>query len=107
MNDLDAVPANEDTVMTEFLQRLFRHARCDPGCHACGKRIKLGDEFKLLSHRKAPTLNPTDEMCCAKCGEHELVLRDKRDLKARHQYLGQKMPNQFGRVSGYSRPSKP
>lgn len=80
---LDDIQASADTVMTAELLRLFRYAGCDPTtCHACQKRIKDGDTFKLVPHLK-PGAKSTDEMCCSKCGEPELIKRDACKAKAK------------------------
>lgn len=105
MNDLDAIEPGADTVMSAELVRLFKYAGCDPTkCHACGKLIRVGQVFKLLTHTK-PSLTPRDEMCCAKCGEPELVKRDKRVAKNMGGYISMRgIGLRFG--GGYSRPTK-
>ena len=89
------IPPSTDTVMTAELQRLFRYAKCDPACHACGKKILPGEVFKLHPHRPVRDWILIDEMLCANCGEPDLVLRDERETARRAAYRG-----------GYSRPSK-
>lgn len=99
---LDKIEASADVVMTAELKRLFAAAGCDPTvCHACGKAIKVGTTFKLVPH------NGTDEMCCAKCGEPELVRRDARRKKAAAAVRTRLYPSGPTLQGGYSRPSKP
>lgn len=92
--DIDEIDANIDIVMTSGLMRLFEAAGCEPTeCHACLKYIDEGDIFKLVPHEG------NDEMCCAKCGEPELMKRDKRiarDSETRRR----------AGHGGYSRPNK-
>lgn len=104
MSDLDAIDPGVDTVMSAELIRLFKFAGCYPTkCHACGKLIRSGEVFKLLTHTK-PGQESRDEMLCAKCGEPDLVKRDKR--------AAERMPYRSMRgagdrvLGGYSRPTK-
>lgn len=100
---LDQIDANADYLMTSDLIRLFRAVGCDPTlCHACGERLLVGSTFKLVPHQK-PGGAMTDEMCCEKCGEHQLVLRDKRAVKLDQPNVFRRNGVSFG---GYSRPSK-
>ena len=105
---LDDIQASADTVMTAELLRLFKYADCDPTvCHACSKRIKKGDVFKLVPHLK-PGRQSEDEMCCAKCGEAELVKRDKRSENApKRLIVARRWDSGYRNVGGYSRPSTP
>ena len=97
---LAEIGANADCRMTADLIRLFRAAGCTPTlCHACGRRLLAGAVFKLVPHQK-PGRPLTDEMCCEKCGEHQLVLRDKREAKRSQSSIPRR--SDFG---GYSRPS--
>lgn len=101
---LDDIKADESVTMTAGLIRLFAAAGCNPTlCHACGHKLIEGSVFKLVSHTKPGADAATDEMCCDRCGEPELVQRDK---------LAQAQPRQrsyfsdSGRaMGGYSRPS--
>lgn len=101
---LDDIQPSTATKMTPDLVRLFKYAGCSPTrCHACGKRIKVGHLFKLLTHAR-PYGDPKDEMCCSRCGEDALVKRDKRESK-------RTIPRGYGssdapRYGGYERPSK-
>ena len=100
---LDAIPASENLVMTAELIRLFIYAHCNPGCHGCGRPIREGQVFKLVSHTK-PNEVTTDEMCCGKCGEASLVRRDKKEHRERVAELNRSERNV--RHRGYSRPSR-
>jgi len=87
---LDSVAPNVDTVLTPELRRLFLAAGCDPACHACQRKINVGEILRLVPHG-----NPlTDEMCCHRCGSRQLTLRDRRENSAGPRAGG-----------GYSRPS--
>ena len=105
---IDDILAGTDTVMTDDLIRLFKYAGCDPHCHACNKPIEAGKTFKLLSHTSAPGwqpgIGPIDEMCCEKCGQPELLKRDKRREKEAQDRHYSRKPSGSG--GGYSRPSK-
>lgn len=112
MSNLNDIAPSTDTVLTDELKRLFLYAGCDPACHACGRRIKVGDTFKLTPHKKAAGWEPEgerrDEMCCAKCGEPELLKRDKRsDAERTKRYYSSGSARSGVRVGGgYSRLSK-
>lgn len=86
-------------------------------CHACQELINVGQTFKLVPHMKPSNLfgsasKLTDEMCCAQCGEAELVKRDKREAKAKRieDERRQVWPSPHREPGyyqgGYSRPSK-
>ena len=97
---IDDIEPDTEVTMTETLRRLFAVAGCDPTvCHACERRIKVGMKLKLMPH------DGTDEMCCAKCGEKELTLRDKRAERRRAHHISYADDGGF-RTGGYSRPSK-
>lgn len=99
---IDEINAGSDVTMTADLIKLFAVAGCDPTlCHACGRKIKEGHLFKLVPHSKHNEHPPADEMCCAKCGPHELMLRDRREM--RQARGGSSISRRSG---GYSRPSK-
>lgn len=102
--NIDDIMSGADTIMTSELVRLFKVAGCSPTkCHACGRILKVGMVFKLVAH-KEPDAVSTDEMCCSKCGEDQLVLRDKRLARASTPIYRR----DIGTPSwgGYSRPSK-
>ena len=101
MSTLDDVMAGVDTLMTDQLKRLFLAAGCDPTCHCCGRKLKLGSTFKLVPWKG------TDEMCCEKCSARQLANRDKRvERIAREWTLSSRTNNQNGGFHGFSRPSK-
>jgi len=108
---LDSIAAGTDTVMTKELIRLFKYAGCSPtACHACAKKICAGHTFKLLPHKR-PAGVLTDEMCCVRCGEPELVKRDKREEDERDRARAERgradyITRGVGYRGGYSRPSK-
>ena len=110
---LDDIKPSEDVVMTDALRRVFAAAGCKPTvCHACSRKIEVGDSFKLVPHLRKPAkasiahLIPhtkrelydwaIDEMCCANCGTPELEARDR----------AQELDWSKTRIGGYSRPSK-
>lgn len=88
--------------MTEELVRLFKYAGCSPtACHACRRRIKAGDVFKLQPHARHGT-EQRDEMLCAECDDAALDRRDKRE--ARRARIGRLTRSSW--AGGYSRPSR-
>lgn len=50
---IENIPANELVVMTEAMHRLFTVGGCDPTCHGCHKKLKIGKPFKLAEITKA------------------------------------------------------
>ena len=122
---IDDILAGSDTAMTKELVRLFAAAGCSPtACHACGKEIKVGASFKLVTYtKKEPGATATDEMCCNNCGIKELENRYTRvpykpDSEYQGRFLKSKPKPDYiwdeTRVNdklrpnhgGYSRPSK-
>ena len=102
MKSLDEIKASVDTVMTETHIRLFALADCDPTeCHACKKQLHVGDTFRLIPHQVGND-EMRDEMCCATCGQAELLRRDKLDKRNRTAWRRKKIAAGGG---GYSRPS--
>lgn len=107
---IDNIEPSVPTVMTAELVRLFDFAGCKPtACHACKRRIKVGDTFQLIPHLKPGDDNKTDEMVCGTCGEDDLVRRDKRlEAATRRIYAnGGFVTGPQPGFGGYSRPSKP
>jgi hypothetical protein len=51
---IEEIPADEVTVMTADLHRLFNAAGCDPWCHCCHKKLKVGMNFKLATVEVIP-----------------------------------------------------
>jgi len=73
MSPIDEVKSDITTVMTIILQRAFRAARCDPGCHCCSASIEVGDYFKLA------IVEDNDEMLCDTCTVEDL-LKKRSDI---------------------------
>ena len=46
---IEEIPADELVEMTSHLYRLFSAGGCKPMCHACNKKIKVGEKFKLAT----------------------------------------------------------
>lgn len=105
MDDLNDILAGVDILMTPALTRLFKAAGCSPTqCHACGGKIKDGQPFKLVTHRKPGEAADSDEMCCDNCGPLQLDLRDQRNARdSRGFRTGPRISNVW---AGFSRPSK-
>ena len=100
--EIEKIEPSENTTMTEILLRAFASEGCDPTrCHACKKKIKVGEVFRLIPHKKSSYSELLDEMCCSNCDDAALSRRDKRD--ARHTAKRYRSSNWGG---GFSRPSK-
>ncbi len=63
---LDDIPADIMLSLTNELDRLFKAAHCNPACHACYQRIKVGEDFQLLS------FDGRDQMVCHNCDRDKL-----------------------------------
>ena len=109
MNEIDQIKPSEDTLMTDDLIRIFKSLGCSPTvCHACRKEIKTGEVFKLVPHTNIDSKGHdiegfSDEMCCDKCDDHQLTLRD---LRYRKKYKSERVLKIAAGGHGFSRPSK-
>ena len=100
---IDDILADKVYVLDADLDRLFKAAGCNPGCHACKTKISIGDEFELLSYKG------TDEMVCAQCGRPELEDRDRRKIETSARRDREAAQHRREKIaaghSGYSRPT--
>ena len=91
---LDDIPADTPLILTRLAERLFKVAGCNPACHACKVDLKLGDEYKLLTHADR------DVMLCGKCTGADLTRKAAAAEKAYRAYR-KRHPH-----AGFSRPSR-
>ena len=47
--NIEQIPSDEIVVMTDFLHRAFNAGGCNPMCHSCFQRIKVGENFHLAT----------------------------------------------------------
>ncbi len=47
--NVEQIPSDKIVVMTDFLHRAFNAGGCNPMCHSCFSRIKVGEKFHLAN----------------------------------------------------------
>jgi hypothetical protein len=47
--NIEQIPSDKIVVMTDFLHRAFNAGGCNPMCHSCFSRIKVGENFHLAT----------------------------------------------------------
>lgn len=93
---MDLPKADELTLMSTELHRLFRAGGCDPTCHCCGIRISVGRYFKLghvsedlairashmLGGQVFKTAKEHDVMLCSEkiCSPETMFVRHQQQL---------------------------
>ena len=72
--------------MTEDLRRLFISEDCDPACHACRKKIPVGEKFALVESARELDENDhetvVETMVCWVCRAVNLPERERRRAAA-------------------------
>ncbi len=90
---LDDILADTLYILDALAEKLFKVAGCEPACHACKVDLKLGDEYKLLTH------GGRDVMLCGKCTGADLTRkaadaeRSLRAYRKRHPHAGFSRPS--------------
>lgn len=77
---IEEIPADKIVTMTKELHRLFKAGGCAPMCHACNKKLTVGESFKLstlVTAVRKGSLNYTDlesreVMLCDTCTTEDL-----------------------------------
>ncbi len=103
---LEDIPANQTTVLTDVMDRLFRMAGCDPTCHCCHVPLNIGDSFELAVYDKQKLTNTNetrhteDIMLCDECDAEDMAKMEARVLRKHRKWL------RDNPRAGYTRPHR-